>query len=285
MAICGLGLLVGAVQAQDNKKAADNAGFKDEREKISYAIGMSTGNTWKRNEVDVDVDLFANGVKDMLKGGPTRLTEEEARETLRKFSMQLQAKQAERNKEAAEKRKQQGEKNKKEGEEFLARNKTQTGVITLPSGLQYKVLAEGSGGSPKADDMVSVNYRGTLIDGTEFDSSAKHGGQPASFRVTGVIPGWTEALQLMKPGAKWQLFIPSDLAYKERGAPPNIGPDATLIFEVELLSVSHPPPAPPAQPLTSDIIKVPSAEELKKGAKIETIKPEDVEKEKAKQNN
>ena len=181
-----------------------------------------------------------------------------------------------------EKRKQQGEKNKEEGEKFLAENETKEGVKTLPSGLQYKILSEGSGESPKAGDIATVNYRGTLIDGTEFDSSYKRG-QPSTFSVTGVIKGWTEALELMKPGAKWQLFIPSELAYGERGSGQMIGPNATLIFDVELVSFKPPtPPAAanpaPAQPVTSDIIKVPSKEELEKGAKIEVIKAADLEK-------
>jgi FKBP-type peptidyl-prolyl cis-trans isomerase FklB len=273
LAVLGLGLLVGAAQAQD-KQADDKKAFKNEREKVSYAIGMSTGASWKRNEIDVDLDAVGKGIKDSVTGTPTLLTETEAREVLNNFGKELNAKRQEKQKLA-------GEKNKKEGEAFLAENKKKDGVITLPSGLQYKILNEGKGESPKADDNVSVNYRGTLIDGTEFDSSEKHG-QAITRKVTGFVPGWTEALQLMKPGSKWQLFVPSDLAYRERGAPPSIGPDATLIFDIELVSVTHPAPTAPAQPLTSDIIKVPSAEELKKGAKIETIKPEDIEKEKAK---
>jgi FKBP-type peptidyl-prolyl cis-trans isomerase FklB len=149
------------------------------------------------------------------------------------------------------------------------------------------VLTEGNGPKPTTNDTVTVNYRGTLLDGTEFDSSFKRG-QPATFKVTGVIPGWTEALQLMPVGSKWQLFIPSELAYRERGSGANIGPNAVLTFEVELLSIQPPsatatPTAAPQQPVTSDIIKVPSAEELKKGAKIEIIKPEQLEAEKEKE--
>ncbi len=274
LAILGLGLVVVAARAED-KKAEDKNPFKDEREKVSYAAGLMNAMNMKRGGLDLDIDAFAKGVKDGTGSGPALMTDQEVRETLMKWQQEMRAKQQ-------EKQKVLGDKNKQEGEAFLAKNKTEPGVITLPSGLQYKVLKEGSGDSPKAEDTVTVNYKGTLIDGTEFDSSEKSG-HPATFGVRGVIPGWTEALQLMKPGAKWKLFVPSSLAYKDRGAPPNIGPEATLIFDVELISASHPAPTPPPQPLTSDIIKVPSAEELKKGAKIETIKPEDIEKEKAKE--
>jgi FKBP-type peptidyl-prolyl cis-trans isomerase FklB len=184
-----------------------------------------------------------------------------------------------------EKRKELGEKNKQEGEKFLVENKTKPGVITLPDGLQYKILNEGKGESPKANDVVTANYRGTLLDGMEFDSSYKRG-QPYTTPANRVVKGWSEALQLMNPGAKWQLFIPSDLAYGERGFGQQIGPNATLLFEVELMSFTQPPPATPptaaaavpTQPVTSDIIKVPSKEELEKGAKIEVIKAGDLEK-------
>ncbi|MDB6016740.1 MAG: FKBP-type peptidyl-prolyl cis-trans isomerase [Pedosphaera sp.] len=274
--IFGLGLLVLTVQAQDKKSDEKNA-FKDEKEKVSYAIGMNTASTWKRMELDVDTDVIAKGMKDVMAGNPMLMTEQEAREVLTKFSQELKTKQE-------AKLKLQAEKNRQEGEVFLATNKTKDGVITLPSGLQYKVVSEGKGNSPKADEMVTLNYRGTLVDGTEFDSSEKRG-RPLNIPVarTG-MKGWTEALQLMKPGAKWQLFLSPSLAYGDSGRPPVIGPSTTVVFELELLSVSAAPPAAPAvQPLTSDIIKVPSAEELKKGAKIETIKPEDLEKERAKE--
>jgi FKBP-type peptidyl-prolyl cis-trans isomerase FklB len=280
--ILALGLAAGIAQAADNPSADAKNPFKDEREKVSYALGISYGTGWKRAELDLDVDAISKGMKDAA-GTSALLSENEAREILMKYQkdhqQEMQAKQADRQKKL-------GDKNRAEGEAFLAKNKTAPSVITLPSGLQYKVLADGpkGGDNPKADDMVNVKYRGTLIDGTEFDSSEKPGRpSPASFQANRVISGWTEALQLMKPGDKWQLFIPPGLAYKEHGSPPNIGPEAVLIFEVELVSSSHPAPPPPPQPLTSDIIKVPSAEELKKGAKIETIKPEDIEKEKAKE--
>jgi FKBP-type peptidyl-prolyl cis-trans isomerase FklB len=218
------------------------------------------------------LEAIIKGLSDGL-AGKSALTDQELRDALSALNQELRAK-------SEEKRKRQGETNKIEGEKFLAENKTKPGVITLPSGLQYKILAEGSGESPKSNDVVTANYRGTLIDGTEFDSSAKSG-QPLVRPANMLIKGWTEALQLMKPGAKWQLFIPPDLAYGERGAA-QIGPNATLIFEMELVSFkapAPPPTVPTIQPVTSDIIKVPSKEELEKGAKIQILKPEDVERE------
>ena len=258
-------------------QAADKPELKDEKSKVSYGIGMNLGSQWKRQEVDVDVELILKGMKDAMSGGPTLMTEQEVREILTAYQREHQKRQM-------EKRKELGEKNKEEGAKFLAENKTKPGVITLPSGLQYKILAEGKGESPKSNDVVTVNYRGTLIDGTEFDSSAKTG-QPLVRAANMLIKGWTEALQLMKPGAKWQLFIPSDLAYGDRGYGAQIAPNTTLIFDIELISFKAPAPppaaavAPPAaaQPVTSDIIKVPSKEELEKGAKIEVIKKEDLE--------
>ena len=246
--------------------------LNDETSRVSYAIGMSVGrsllNVQNQGEV-VDTDLVGRAIKDTLSGGTTLLTQEQMQETLMAFQKDLAAKQQKKREELAARE-------KAEGEAFLATNKNNPGVVTLPDGLQYKVLTEGTGPVPTNTDNVTVNYRGTLLDGTEFDSSIKRG-QPAKFPVTGVIRGWTEALLNMKTGSKWQLFIPSELAYGERGRP-GIPPNAVLTFEVELLSIESPPPPKPAEPLTSDIIKVPSAEELKKGAKIEVIKPEDVKK-------
>jgi len=255
-------------------RAEDKPALQDEKAKVSYAIGMSIGSSWKRFGLEPDqvaLDQVQQGISDSLRGTNTLLTEQQAQELLRAFDQQQRAKRQ-------EKQRQEAEKNRKAGEAFLAENKTRPGVVTLPSGLQYKVLKDGSGDSPKATDTVTVNYRGTLIDGTEFDSSAKRGNQPVAFSVSGVVKGWTEALQLMKPGAKWQLFIPADLAYGDN-ARPGIPPGSTLIFELELVSIQAPkPPPPPAQPVTSDIIKVPSAEEMKKGAQIEVIKAEDLKK-------
>jgi FKBP-type peptidyl-prolyl cis-trans isomerase FklB len=210
--------------------AKDTPELKSQKEKASYAIGLDMGNSLKKNEIDVDPDILFKGIKDALSGGKHAMTDQEIKDTIVSLQKDMQTKQQARTKTA-------GEKNKKEGEAFLAENKKKEGVMSLPSGLQYKILKKGTGKSPKATDSVTVNYRGTLIDGTEFDSSYKRG-QPATFPVNGVIPGWTEALQLMKEGDKWQLFIPSNLAYGERGTGGPIGPNATLIFEVELNSIN-----------------------------------------------
>jgi FKBP-type peptidyl-prolyl cis-trans isomerase FklB len=254
--------------------AAETNTLKNQKEKVSYTMGFNLGNNWKSQEIDVDLDLIVQGVKDAQAGKQPVLTDTEMRETMNALQ-----------KEMRDKRQQRAEKNKKEGEAFLAENKTKPGIVTLPDGLQYKILTEGKGQSPKSNDTVTVNYRGTLIDGTEFDSSIKRG-QPATFGVNRVIKGWTEALLLMKPGAKWQLFIPADLAYGPGGSG-KIGPNSTLLFEVELISAQSAPPPPPMpaatsktnEPVTSDIIRVPSAEALKKGEQIKIIKKEDIDKE------
>jgi FKBP-type peptidyl-prolyl cis-trans isomerase FklB len=210
--------------------AAEKLELKTEKDKVSYAIGLDVGNGLKKNEIDVDPDIVGRAIKDVLSANKPLMTEEEVKTTIAGLQKDLQAKQQER-------MKAQGDKNKKDGEDFLAKNKTKAGVKTLPSGLQYKVMSVGKGKSPKATDTVTVQYSGTLIDGTEFDSSYKRG-QPATFPVNGVIKGWTEALQLMKEGSKWQLVIPSDLAYGASGTPGGpIGPNAVLIFEVELVSI------------------------------------------------
>lgn len=204
--------------------------LKTQKDKVSYIIGVDIGGNLKTRSIDVNTDLLMKGLKDGLAGNKPILSDTEIHETMTAFKEEMQKKQQ-------EEMKQLGEKNKKEGEAFLAENKKKEGVKTLPSGLQYKVITEGSGKSPKVTDTVTVNYRGTLVNGNEFDSSYKRG-QPATFPVNGVIKGWTEALQLMKEGAKWQLFIPSDLAYGQN-APPQIGPNSVLIFEVELISVKE----------------------------------------------
>jgi FKBP-type peptidyl-prolyl cis-trans isomerase FklB len=179
----------------------------------------------------VDPAVVARGLRDALSGSKTAMTEDDMKTALQQLSTEIGAAQNAKAKEASGP-------NRKEGEAFLAANKSKDGVKTLPDGMQYKVLTEGKGPKPSASDTVTVNYRGTLINGTEFDSSYKRG-QPASFPVGGVIKGWTEALQLMPVGSKWQLFIPADLAYGDRGAGGDIGPGETLIFEVELLSIGE----------------------------------------------
>jgi FKBP-type peptidyl-prolyl cis-trans isomerase FklB len=203
--------------------------LKTLKDKKSYAFGMNIGRGLRQNSVDVDPAILMRGMKDVLAGGKTLLTDEEAQAVLTAIQNDLRKKQQDM-------RQQAGDTNKKEGEAFLTGNKTKDGVVTLPSGLQYKVVKAGDGAKPAATDSVVCNYRGTLINGTEFDSSYKRG-QPATFPVGQVIKGWTEALQLMPVGSKWELYVPSDLAYGDRGAGANIGPNATLIFEVELLSI------------------------------------------------
>jgi len=248
--------------------------LSDDKSKVSYAIGMAYGqNLFKRMGLgtnDIDIDTLVQGMKAIQSGTTPLLTEDEMQTTLKAAQKEFAAKQqAVREKEAA--------KNKADGDAFLAANQKNAGVVTLPDGLQYLVVTNGTGPVPAPGDRVSVNYRGTLIDGTEFDSSYKRG-QPAEFPVTAVIHGWTEALEKMPIGSKWKLFIPPDLAYGEHGRP-GIPPNSVLIFDIELLGTkATPPPAAPAssQPLTSDIIKVPSAAEMKNGAKIEVIKPQDV---------
>jgi FKBP-type peptidyl-prolyl cis-trans isomerase FklB len=219
------------VLAAGSAGAQEKPALKDQKEKISYIIGMDIGGNFKKQSIDIDPDILARGIKDGLSGAKPLLSEQEAREVMTAFEKEMKVKH-----EAAQKA--AGEKNKKEGEVFLAENKKKEGVKTLPSGLQYKVIKPGTGKKPAATDTVTTHYKGTLIDGTEFDSSYKRG-KPATFPVNGVIPGWTEALQLMEEGAQWQLFIPSNLAYGERGAGRVIGPHATLIFEVELISIQE----------------------------------------------
>ena len=211
--------------------AGENVELKDQKDKVSYSIGINIGKNLKKQSVEINPDTLLKGINDALSGGKTLMTEQEVNETMMNFQKDLMAKQQARMKEL-------GEKNKKEGEAFLAENKKKEGVTTLPSGLQYKVIKEGDGKIPTINDTVTVNYRGTLIDGTEFDSSYTRG-QPVTFPVKGVVPGFSEALQLMKVGSKWQLFIPSNLAYGERGAGEQIGPNTTLIFELELLSIKE----------------------------------------------
>jgi FKBP-type peptidyl-prolyl cis-trans isomerase FklB len=243
--------------------AQDKPQLKDQKDKASYSIGYDIGSTFKKQNVELNADALFAGFKDALAAKEAALSKEEREKTLEAFQKEMMEKQAAASKEAATK-------NAAEGEKFLAENKNKEGIKTTASGLQYKVLKEGSGPTPKETDTVVTNYKGTLLDGTEFDSSYKRN-EPMTFPVNRVIKGWTEALQLMKPGAKYQLFIPSALAYGERGAGRDIGPNATLIFEVELLSIK-----PPEAPVTPGAAAAPTP-----GAKpavsispaITTVKP------------
>jgi FKBP-type peptidyl-prolyl cis-trans isomerase FklB len=216
--------------AAQHHAAAAPLVLKTDKDKQSYAIGMNIGKSIHRDGVDVDPNILLRGMKDALSGGKTVLTDDEAKAVMTNL-------QAEMHKQAAEKAQLAGEANKKAGDAFLAENKTKDGVVTLPSGLQYKILTEGTGPKPTAIDTVVCNYKGTLLDSTEFDSSYSRK-QPLTIPVGGVIKGWTEALQLMPVGSKWQLFIPSDLAYGPQAKGP-IGPNSALIFEVELLSIQE----------------------------------------------
>jgi FKBP-type peptidyl-prolyl cis-trans isomerase FklB len=289
----GVALLQLPTAAQD-KPASTNAATnapklspKEQRDQWSYAIGMNIGNTIKRNGVELDVDALAGAIKDVLAGRESKLTDQQALEAFRSYQTESRSKQEEI-------QRQKAEKNKKEGEAFLAENKNKPGVkthpVSLPGGtmaeMQYKVITEGTGAIPKSNDTVVVNYRGTLISGKEFDSSAKRG-QPAKIPLNrDNVRGRAEALGMMKTGSKWEIYLPSSLAYGDNPRGPGIEPGSTLVFEMELTGVEAPPappapkasPASPAAPLTSDVIKVPSAEELKKGAKIEVIKAEDLDK-------
>ena len=209
--------------------------LKDQKDKVSYSIGMQIGFNLARQKVDINTDMLAAGIKDSIAGKP-QLNPDQVKEVMATFEKDMEQKQ-----------KDSGEKNKAEGAKFLEENKKKEGVKTTASGLQYKVLKDGNGAQPKTTDTVTVNYRGTLINGTEFDSSYKRG-QPATFPVNGVIKGWTEALQLMKVGSKYQLFIPSELAYGERSVSPDLAANSTLIFEVELMDAKAAPSPAPAGP-------------------------------------
>jgi FKBP-type peptidyl-prolyl cis-trans isomerase FklB len=208
--------------------AQDAGALKTEKDKLSYAMGMDLAAQLKARSVDVDPAVFVKGMQDAM-AGKTLLTDADAKAIITELQKTMVAKMAAEAKAA-------GERNKTEGEAFMAANKAKEGVVTLPSGLQYKVITTGTGPKPTLEQTVTCQYRGTLIDGKEFDSSYKRG-QPASFPVKGVIKGWTEVLQLMPAGSKWQVFVPSALAYGERGAGADIGPNATLIFEIELVSI------------------------------------------------
>ncbi len=235
---------------------AQDSPLKDDRDKVSYSIGLDIGTTFKKQGMDLNPDAVLHGMRDGIGGAKPLLTEEEMRTTMTEYSKSMVEKQQAANKEAAAK-------NKETGDKFLAENKSKPGVKTTASGLQYKVVKEGTGKIPKETDTVVTNYRGTLINGTEFDSSYKRN-EPTSFPVNRVIKGWTEALGMMKVGSKYQLFIPAELAYGERGAPAGgIGPNETLLFEIELLDIKNPTPPPAMTPGAKPEAKASPKEETK----------------------
>ena len=209
--------------------AAGAAAPETEDDRVSYSVGYRLGNDFKRQQVKINPDMVLKGIEDATSGGAALMTEDEMRNTMSNVANRVKAAHMET-------MKKQGEENLKAGEAFLTANAAKDGVTTLPSGLQYKVIKSGTGKSPQKSDKVTVNYRGTLIDGTEFDSSYKRN-EPASFALNGVIKGWSEGLQLMKVGGKAKLVCPPEVAYGSRGAPPRIPPNATLHFEVELLAI------------------------------------------------
>jgi FKBP-type peptidyl-prolyl cis-trans isomerase len=207
--------------------------FKTQKEKVSYAIGMEMGKGVKAQGIDVDSNILLQGLKDALSDAKPQMSEEELKQVITGLQQEMRQKQMQIQETAAAE-------NKTKGETFLAANAKKDGVVALPDGLQYKILTAGEGKKPAETDTVLCNYKGTFLDGTEFDSSAK-AGKPVPFEVKNVIPGFKEVLQLMPVGSKWQVFIPSTLGYGERGAGNVIGPNATLIFEIELVSIQGNP--------------------------------------------
>lgn len=222
-------LLVTACSKVDDKGAAGKLELKSLTDRVSYMLGADIGNSLRTSKTEINPDVVNRGLADSYLGKPLLLTEAEIAKVKEEFTQKLQQDYAARTKEAADK-------NKAEGAAFLADNKKKPGVVTTASGLQYQVLSEGKGPKPGPDAQVKVHYRGTLLNGTEFDSSYKRG-EPVTLKLSAVIPGWTEALKLMKVGGKYKLFVPSDLAYGEREVGQEIGPNSTLIFEVELLGI------------------------------------------------
>jgi FKBP-type peptidyl-prolyl cis-trans isomerase FklB len=254
-------IAIATLLAASTAFSQDKAQLKDDRDKVSYSIGLDIGTTFKKQNMDINPDALMSGLRDATTGAKPQMTDEEMRTTMMNFSNSMREKQAAAAKEA-------GAKNLAEGEKFLAENKGKEGVKTTASGLQYKVIKEGTGPTPKETDTVETHYRGTLLNGTEFDSSYARN-EPATFPVNRVIKGWTEALQMMKVGSKYQLFIPANLAYGERGAGQEIGPNETLQFEVELLGIKNPDqaaapggspaPASPAAKATASPSSIPAA--------------------------
>ena len=224
-----------AAQAPAAQGTAPDSPFKTQKEKLSYAIGMEMGKGVKAQQLDVDPSVLMQGLKDALSDGKSQMSDDEVRQVITQLQQEIRQKQAQAQQAAAVE-------NKTKGDAFLADNAKKQGVVALPDGLQYKVLTPGQGKKPAENDTVLCNYKGTFLDGTVFDSSAQ-AGKPVPFEVKNVIPGFKEILQLMPVGSKWQVFIPSNLAYGERGAGGVIGPNATLIFEIELVGIEDGTPA------------------------------------------
>jgi FKBP-type peptidyl-prolyl cis-trans isomerase FklB len=244
--VAAITLFVSSCQQAGEQKAKPSetkeitkADLKTEDDNISYSLGFSMGSRFIRDGLEINLEIFQEGMKDGFTGSKQILTEEEMQKTMMALQQKMMAKRQTDHMKEMEERKNLGEANKEKGEKFLEANKAKEGVITLESGLQYKILKKGTGASPKATDIVKCHYKGTTIDGEEFDSSYKRG-EPATFALNKVIKGWTEGLQLMKEGGKWEFFVPPELAYGEMGSGPHIGPNEVLIFEVELLGIEKP---------------------------------------------
>lgn len=220
--------LCGLIWVVNQARSEEMTELKTDKEKLSYAIGASVAKNFKKQATDVDLDMFIQGLKNGLSGEKLRLSEKELHKVMNKY-------QGEVRQNALLSKRLALEDNKKKGSEFLAENKTKPGIVVLPSGVQYKIIKAGNGKKPMDSDIVKVNYRGTLLDGTEFDATET--GQPVDVKLSALIAGWKEALKLMPVGSQWQIFIPSQLAYGERGVGSDIGPNETLIFEVELLAI------------------------------------------------
>jgi FKBP-type peptidyl-prolyl cis-trans isomerase FklB len=244
-----------AVDANPSPSPANStpatSALKDDKDKVSYSLGVDIGRTLQRLQLDLSETALSQGIADVLGNKPMAMTDQELQQTLQGFQQKMMQKQQEAMSKKQEEMKTVAEKNKVDGKKFLDDNAKKAGVKTTASGLQYKVIKEGTGDKPKDADVVETNYRGTTIDGKEFDSSAKHGSS-FSFPVNGVIKGWSEALKMMPVGSKWEIYVPSDLAYGDEGYGDDIAPGSTLVFDVELLSIKknagNTPPGPNAQP-------------------------------------